>query len=170
MTTLETQKLAMQLVLAVTRGGPAPVKILLVEDNLDDVFVARMAFNNIRVPYELYVARDGQEALDLLFSDDKSIGSSGRIVPDLILLDLGLPRITGMEVLQEINASNELADVPVIMLTASDRPGDIVKSDKLGARAYLQKPMEVEQFIHTIRTLREIGIAFAELPKREAAC
>lgn len=169
MMTQETQKLAAELALAVTRTGAAPVKILLVEDNPDDVVVARMAFNKSRIANELYVARDGQEAVDILFGDDRCPSSLNRIHPDLIVLDLGLPRVTGMEVLKKIRESNELSKVAVIMLTASDRPGDMINSDTLGSRAYIQKPIEVGTLIHAIEVLGKLGIVFAELPRSEAS-
>jgi CheY-like chemotaxis protein len=134
-----------------------PVQILLVEDNPDDVLITQRALKRSRVANELRVARDGQEAIDLLFDADASR-------PDLILLDVNLPRANGMEVLAKIRADERLAMIPVIMLTASDREEDIVRSYSLGSNTYIQKPVEFEKFLNALDVLGQYWIVIAKLP------
>jgi CheY-like chemotaxis protein len=137
-----------------------PVKILLVEDNPDDVLITQRALAKSRVANELHVVRDGQEALEFLF------GAGGDAVsrPDLILLDLNLPRVNGIEVLEQIRQSEDLAVIPVIMLTASDREEDIVRSYRLGSNTYIQKPVEFAKFLHALDVLGQYWIVIAKLP------
>jgi two-component system response regulator len=137
-----------------------PVKILLVEDNPDDVLITRRALAKSRVANELYVVRDGQEALEYLLSQDE--GDTPR--PDLILLDVNLPRVNGMEVLERIRRDDDLAVIPVIMLTASDREEDVVKSYRLGSNTYIQKPVEFEKFLQALDVLGQYWIVIAKLP------
>lgn len=137
-----------------------PVRILLVEDNPDDVEITQRALAKSRVANELHVVRDGQEALDFLFG--KQDAAAPR--PDLILLDVNLPRVTGMEVLQQIRADEGLGMIPVIMLTASDREEDIVKSYRLGSNTYIQKPVEFEKFVQALDVLGRYWIVIAKLP------
>jgi CheY-like chemotaxis protein len=138
-----------------------PVRILLVEDNPDDVLITRRALAKSRVANELYVVRDGQEALDHLFRgpDDPDAPR-----PDLILLDVNLPRVNGMEVLEQIRRDDDLAVIPVIMLTASDREEDIVKSYRLGSNTYIQKPVEFAKFLQALDVLGQYWIVIAKLP------
>ena len=138
-----------------------PVRILLVEANPDDVLLTRRALAKSRVANELYVVRDGQEALDYLFRgpDDPDAPR-----PDLILLDVNLPRVNGMEVLEQIRRDDDLAVIPVIMLTASDREEDIVKSYRLGSNTYIQKPVEFAKFLQALDVLGQYWIVIAKLP------
>jgi CheY-like chemotaxis protein len=134
-----------------------PVHILLVEDNPDDILITQRALKTSRVANELHIARDGQEAIDQLFGEP-------RLRPDLILLDVNLPRANGMEVLAKIRSDADLAVIPVIMLTASDREEDIVNSYELGSNTYIQKPVEFEKFLHALAVLGEYWIVIAKLP------
>jgi CheY-like chemotaxis protein len=138
-----------------------PVRILLVEDNPDDVLITRRALAKSRVANELYVVRDGQVALDYLFRvPDVPVAPR----PDLILLDVNLPRVNGMEVLEQIRRDDDLAVIPVIMLTASDREEDIVKSYRLGSNTYIQKPVEFAKFLQALDVLGQYWIVIAKLP------
>jgi CheY-like chemotaxis protein len=137
-----------------------PVKILLVEDNPDDVLITRRALAKSRVANELYVVRDGQEALEYLLGGDEADAPR----PDLILLDVNLPRVNGMEVLERIRRDDDLAVIPVIMLTASDREEDVVKSYRLGSNTYIQKPVEFEKFLQALEVLGQYWIVIAKLP------
>lgn len=137
-----------------------PVKILLVEDNPDDVLITQRALAKSRVANELHVVRDGQEALEFLFAP----GGDAVTRPDLILLDLNLPRVNGIEVLEQIRQSEDLAVIPVIMLTASDREEDIVRSYRLGSNTYIQKPVEFAKFLHALEVLGQYWIVIAKLP------
>jgi CheY-like chemotaxis protein len=136
------------------------VKILLVEDNPDDVLITQRALAKSRVANELHVVRDGQEALEFLFAP----GDDAVTRPDLILLDLNLPRVNGIEVLEQIRQSEDLAVIPVIMLTASDREEDIVRSYRLGSNTYIQKPVEFAKFLHALEVLGQYWIVIAKLP------
>jgi DNA-binding response OmpR family regulator len=113
------------------------------------------------VANELYVVRDGQEALEYLFHtpDDPDTPR-----PDLILLDVNLPRVNGMEVLEQIRHDDDLAVIPVIMLTASDREEDVVKSYRLGSNTYIQKPVEFAKFLQALDVLGQYWIVIAKLP------
>ncbi|HEX5478645.1 MAG TPA: response regulator [Dehalococcoidia bacterium] len=137
-----------------------PVKILLVEDNPDDVLITQRALAKSRVANELHVVRDGQEALEFLFAP----GDDAVTRPDLILLDLNLPRVNGIEVLEQIRQSEDLAVIPVIMLTASDREEDIARSYRLGSNTYIQKPVEFAKFLHALEVLGQYWIVIAKLP------
>ena len=136
-----------------------PIEILLVEDNPDDVAIALRAFARSDVASRLSVARDGQEVLDLLL-DGKSLPSR----PDLILLDVNLPKVNGLDVLAKIRASDEFAMMPVIILTASGREEDIVRSYRLGANSYIQKPVVFERFTRTLEVLGQYWFEVATLP------
>jgi CheY-like chemotaxis protein len=138
-----------------------PVQILLVEDNPDDVEITRRALSKSRVANELHVVRDGQEAIDYLFGQDAKPNAH----PDLILLDVNLPKVNGMEVLEKIRSDDELAVIPVIMLTASDREEDIVRSYRLGSNTYIQKPVEFAKFLHALDVLGQYWIVIAKLPQ-----
>jgi CheY-like chemotaxis protein len=138
-----------------------PVQILLVEDNPDDVLITQRALQKSRVANELHVARDGQEAIDFL----DSAGAQMPIPrPDLILLDVNLPRANGMEVLEYIRSKPDLAVIPVIMLTASDREEDVVRSYQLGSNTFIQKPVEFDKFLRALDVLGEYWIVIAKLP------
>jgi CheY-like chemotaxis protein len=139
-----------------------PVQILLVEDNPDDVLITRRALERSRVANDLHVARDGREAMDFVFRDGAFGPDTPR--PDLILLDVNLPKANGMEVLSRIRSNDETSFIPVIMLTASDRDEDVVKSYKLGSNTYIQKPVEFEKFLHALDVLGQYWIVIATLP------
>jgi DNA-binding response OmpR family regulator len=109
----------------------------------------------------LHVVRDGQEALDFLFRRNNH---SQAPRPDLILLDVNLPKATGMEVLEQIRADDDLVVIPVIMLTASDREEDIVRSYRLGSNTYIQKPVEFAKFLQALDVLGQYWIVIAKLP------
>lgn len=138
-----------------------PVQILLVEDNPDDVAITRRALARSRVANDLHVVRDGQEALDFIFHKG-ALAEAPR--PDLILLDVNLPKVNGMEVLQAIRQDERTTVIPVIMLTASDREEDVVKSYKLGSNTYIQKPVEFAKFLAALDVLGQYWIVIAKLP------
>ncbi len=138
-----------------------PVQILLVEDNPDDVEITKRALARSRVANDLHVVRDGQEALDFVFQRGASAAAPR---PDLILLDVNLPRVNGMEVLQAIRQDDRTTVIPVIMLTASDREEDVVKSYRLGSNTYIQKPVEFAKFLAALDVLGQYWIVIAKLP------
>jgi CheY-like chemotaxis protein len=134
--------------------------ILLVEDNPADVEIARRALRETGGAVELIVVRDGQEALDYLLRRDRD----GWRSPDLILLDLNMPRLNGLEVLRQVRANAELAGVPVIVLTTSDRPEDVQQTYAAGATSYIEKPQDFGRFVEVLRTLRQYWLDTARLP------
>jgi CheY-like chemotaxis protein len=141
----------------------SPVNILLVEDNPNDVEITVRALKKGQVRNELIVARDGQEALDILFG--RRNGQARK--PGLILLDLNLPKVNGHEVLEKIKADPELRRIPVIVLTASTREEDIVRSYDLGVNTFISKPVEFKDFIRMVTTIKEYWIVIATLPPAE---
>ena len=141
-----------------------PVKILLVEDNLQDIEITRRAFAKGKVKFVLIVVRDGQEALDYLYHQGKYSDPATSPRPGMILLDLNLPKLGGMEVLQEIKKDDSLKAIPVIVMTASPREEDIVRTYKLGVNTYIQKPVEFEKFMQVVHAVQEYWIVIASLP------
>jgi len=141
-----------------------PMKILLVEDNLHDIEITRRAFSQGKITHEIFVVRDGQDALNFLFNrgtfQDREIYPR----PNLVLLDLNLPKVTGLEVLSQIKQDDNLKTIPVIIHTVSQREEDIKKSYQLGANSYIHKKMQFEHFIQSINILREYWISTAVLP------
>lgn len=141
-----------------------PVKILLVEDNLQDIEITRRAFSKGRVKNELIVVRDGQEALDYLYHQDKYSDPAASVRPGMILLDLNLPKVSGMEVLQQIKKDEALKSIPVIVLTASPREEDVVRTYNLGVNTYIQKPVEFDNFMRVVHAVQEYWIVISTLP------
>ena len=136
-----------------------PVEILLVEDNLDDVAITERAFTRTATANRLTVARDGQEALDLLLNE-----RADALRPDLVLLDVNLPKRNGLDVLAALRESDELATLPVVMLTASGRYEDVTTSYRLGANSFIQKPVIFEQLTRTLDVLAQYWFEVATLP------
>lgn len=127
--------------------------ILLVEDNPDDEELTRMALEENNITNSVVVARDGVEAVDYLFATGSYAGRDPSVLPSLILLDLKLPKMDGLEVLQRIR-DNELTKlIPVVVLTSSKEDQDIVSSYKLGCNSYVRKPVDFSQFVEATRQL-----------------
>jgi two-component system, response regulator len=129
------------------------MEILLVEDDPQDAQLTMRALQSDNVKNKIIVARDGEEALDFVFCRAAYSGRSPDHPPKLILLDLKLPKVDGLQVLQQIKACPELRAVPVVVLTSSSEQRDIVESYKLGVNSYIQKPVDIAQFRQTIKTL-----------------
>ncbi|MCL4470486.1 MAG: response regulator [Sulfuricella sp.] len=127
--------------------------ILLVEDNPDDEALTLRALRKNNILNEVVVARDGVEALDYLFGTGIYSGRNTSIQPQIILLDLKLPRIDGLEVLRQLRADPRTALQPVAILTTSNEERDILSSYQLGANSYIRKPVDFEQFMEAIRQL-----------------
>ena len=142
-----------------------PIEILLVEDNPGDVRMAVEALKDCRVSNRLSVVEDGVEALAFL----KGQGSyAGRPRPDLILLDLNLPRKDGHEVLAEIKADPELRRIPVVVLTTSESERDVYKAYDLNANCYITKPGGLEQFVTVMKSIQYFWSMIAQLPSAAA--
>ena len=140
------------------------VKILLVEDRLQDIEIARRALNKGKIKNELYVARDGQEALDFLSHQGKFSDPASSPRPGIILLDLNLPKVRGLEILKQVKSDPSLKSIPVIVLTVSSRQEEIQRSYDLGANTYIQKPVEFDNFVRVVNAIHEYWIRIASLP------
>ena len=127
--------------------------ILLVEDNPDDVVLAMRALKKNHIANEVVVARDGVEALDFLFAEGAQRDRNPSDLPEVVLLDLKLPKLHGLEVLQQIRADERTQLLPVVVLTTSSEDRDIVESYRLGANSYIRKPVDYDQFTEAIRQL-----------------
>ena len=138
-----------------------PIEILLVEDNPGDVRLTRESLYDAKVHNNMVVASDGLEALAYLRREGE-YASANR--PDLILLDLNLPRMNGFEVLDAIKEDPELKRIPVVVLTTSQAEQDIIRSYNLYANAYVTKPVDLEQFIHVIKSIEDFWLEVVKLP------
>jgi CheY-like chemotaxis protein len=142
---------------------PENLSILLVEDNEDDVLIAQRAFREFKVINEVNVARDGQEALDMLSASGRHTGKKP-LRPALILLDITLPLMDGMNVLKRLKADSALKGIPVVMLTTSSRHEDIVRSYENGAASYITKPASLEEFLEMARRFEAYWVTVSKLP------
>ena len=143
----------------VNKGRPA--EILLVEDNPGDVILTQKAFRQGRIANHITVAKNGEEAMEILRRQNKHADAS---VPDLILLDLNLPRKSGQEVLNEIKSDPVLKHIPVVVLTSSKAELDVVKTYDLHANSYIIKPVSMEKFAETVTMLENYWFTLVVLP------
>jgi chemotaxis family two-component system response regulator Rcp1 len=143
------------------RKQGAPVEILLVEDNPADVRLTQEALKEGKVFNNLHWAKDGVEALEFLRRQGKHAGAPR---PDIILLDLNLPKKDGREVLFEIKNDDELKRIPVVILTTSKAEEDVLKTYNLHANCYVTKPVDLEQFIRVVRTIDQFWLTVVTLP------
>jgi chemotaxis family two-component system response regulator Rcp1 len=139
----------------------APIEVLLVEDSPGDVRLTREAFKDAKVHINLHLASDGAEAMDFLNHDGK-YSSAPR--PDLILLDLNLPKKDGREVLEEIKESPALKSIPVVILTTSASDADILRSYRLHANCYITKPVGLEGFLEVVKSIDSFWLSVVKLP------
>lgn len=139
-------------------------RILLVEDNEDDVALTLRALEKNRLHNDVEIVRDGQDALDLLFRRGEYASRSPADLPELILLDLKVPRVDGLEVLRQIRASPVTQFLPVVVLTSSSQERDVVQSYQLGANSYVQKPVDFDDFIEATRQLGMYWLVLNRLP------
>lgn len=126
------------------------INILLVEDNPDDVELTILALERNNIANPVTVVRDGQEALDYLYYKGKYKNAEHEL-PNLILLDLKLPKVDGIEVLNQIKADRKLKLIPVVVLTSSKEDSDVLKSYDLGVNSYIRKPVDFDQFVDTVK-------------------
>jgi CheY-like chemotaxis protein len=143
-------------------GESQPIVVLLVEDDPGDVVLIQEAFEHNKVRNRLHVVGDGVEAMEFL-------RNGGGERPDLILLDLNLPRKDGREVLAEVKGDPELRSIPVVVLTTSKAEEDILRSYDLHANAYVTKPVDFNRFIEVVRQIDEFFVTVVKLPSRPPA-
>ena len=143
------------------QADPRPVEILLVEDNPGDVRLTQEALKEGRVRNRLHVAGDGVEALAFLRREGRH-ASAPR--PDLILLDLNLPKKDGREVLAEVKTDADLKRIPVVVLTTSEAEQDVLRSYDLHANCYITKPVDLEKFLGVVRSLEDFWLTIVRLP------
>jgi two-component system response regulator len=128
-------------------------EILLVEDNADDIELTLRAFRKSNIANEVVVVHDGVEALEYLFAGGRYAGRDADALPQVVLLDLKLPRLNGLEVLEKVRAHPKTMLLPVVILTSSTEERDLVKGYSLGANSYVRKPVDFEQFAASVKQL-----------------
>ena len=138
--------------------------ILLVEDNPDDEALTLRAFEKSRILNPIVVARDGVEALDYLFATNAHAGRDISITPSLVLLDLKLPRVDGLQVLRRVRADERTRRIPVVVLTSSKEDQDLISSYDLGANSYIRKPVEFDKFVEAAGLLGLYWLMWNEPP------
>jgi CheY-like chemotaxis protein len=143
-----------------TPAGRA-IEILLVEDDPGDELITREALEDNKFQNRLHVAHDGEEGLDFLY---RRAGFEDAPRPDLILLDLNLPKYDGRQLLERVKSDPDLARIPIVVLTTSSAEEDIVRSYKLHANAYVSKPVDLDQFISAVRQIDEFFLQVVRLP------
>ena len=146
-----------------TRADGTPIEVLLVEDDPGDVLMTQEAFEEHKVRNRLTVVSDGVSALEFLRKEGEHVDAP---TPDLILLDLNLPRMDGREVLQALKADADLRSIPVVVLTTSEAEEDVVRSYSLHANAYVTKPVDFDRFIEVVRQIDEFFVEVVRLPGR----
>ncbi len=140
-----------------------PIEILLVEDNPGDVRLTREALKDAKMHNDMHVAEDGVEAISFLRREGKYANSPR---PDLILLDLNMPKKDGREVLAEIKADETLKGIPVVVLTTSRSEQDILKAYDLHANCYITKPVDLDRFIAVVKSIEDFWLTIVKLPRR----
>jgi two-component system, response regulator len=138
--------------------------ILLVEDNPDDVALTERALKKARIANELVIAKDGPEALDFLFGTGAHAGRDISLAPEVVLLDLKLPRLDGLEVLRRLRADQRTRLLPVVVLTSSKEERDLTRSYELGANSYIRKPVDFKQFAKAVQDLGLYWLVLNEPP------
>jgi two-component system response regulator len=138
--------------------------ILLIEDNQDDEELALLAFRKSNIANDVVVARDGAEALDYLLGTGAHAGRDPEALPQVVLLDLKLPKIDGLEVLKRLRADPRTRRLPVVVLTSSREEQDLIESYDLGANSYVRKPVDFTQFAEAVRQLQIYWLVLNEAP------
>ncbi|MPM97728.1 Response regulator rcp1 [bioreactor metagenome] len=146
-----------------TNIAAKPIEILLVEDSKGDVGLIEEVFEDAKIRNNLRVVEDGEEAILYLRGEGQF---SGVLRPDIILLDLNLPKKDGREVLEEIKNDDDLKNIPVVVLTTSKAEADILKSYNLHANAYVTKPVDFDQFIKVIKSIEDFWLEVVRLPSK----
>jgi CheY-like chemotaxis protein len=146
---------------------PSAVEILLVEDNPDDMALTLRALERARLSNRIYVVRDGAEALDFIFCTGAHANRRIEDVPKVILLDLKLPKVDGLEVLQRIKNDERTKSIPTVVLTSSREQSDVVRSYRLGVNSYIVKPVNFEGFASAVREMGMYWLLLNQPPQLE---
>jgi chemotaxis family two-component system response regulator Rcp1 len=146
------------------RGDGMPIQVLLVEDSPGDVRLTQEAFRDANRTIQLHVANDGVEAMAFLRHEGAYVHAPR---PDLILLDLNLPKMDGREVLAHIKEDEKLKTIPTVILTTSDAEADIVQSYQLQANCYLTKPVQLDAFVNLVKSINDFWLTKVKLPQQE---
>jgi CheY-like chemotaxis protein len=140
--------------------------ILLAEDDPGDQELTRRALEQSRIRNELYIVEDGEEALDYLLRRGRYQDPDSSPKPDLMLLDLNMPKMDGKQLLQQMRADPSLRRIPVVALTTSEQENDIIRTYDLGANSYIVKPVDMDQFVNAIKVLKDYWFQIVVLPPR----
>jgi CheY-like chemotaxis protein len=143
-----------------------PFDILLVEDNPADVEITIEAFRRSHKGNRVFVCRDGEEALDFLFHRRQFAKAGAAPRPDLILLDLNLPKKNGAEVLEQVKTNPQMRDIPIVVLTTSDRDEDVSRCYKVGANSYLTKPVQFDECLKLVEEIQQYWLQISKLPPK----
>jgi CheY-like chemotaxis protein len=144
-------------------NGHKVIDVLLVEDDPGDVLMTREAFEDYKVHNQLHVVNDGEQAMAFLRQEGEYADLPR---PDLVLLDLNLPRMDGRQVLDAIKSDPDLSSIPVVVLTTSEAEDDVLRSYSLHANAYVTKPVDFERFIDVVRQIDDFFVSVVRLPRR----
>lgn len=140
-----------------------PIKILLVEDNPGDVRLIKEVFKDAKIFNAMHIAYDGETAMKIL---RKQAEYSDCATPDMILLDLNLPKKDGREVLREVKNDDDLKCIPVVILTTSNAEEDLIETYKMNANCYITKPVDLDQFINVVKSIENFWLSIVKLPSR----
>lgn len=143
-----------------------PAVILLAEDDPGDQELTRRALEQSRIRNELYIVEDGEEALNYLLRRGKYEDPASSPKPDLMLLDLNMPKMDGKQLLEQMRADPNLRRIPVVALTTSKQENDIIRTYDLGANSYIVKPVDMDQFVNAIKVLKDYWFQIVVLPPR----
>lgn len=141
------------------------LNILLVDDSEDDVIIAKRAFHEALLPSNMLIASDGAEALDYLNRSEQTSSNAEFPRPDLILLDINMPKLNGFEFLLKVKANNSYNNIPVIMLSSSMNAGDIDRSYRLGAAGFIRKPINYDEFVYIVEVFNDYWRTVCLLPR-----
>jgi CheY-like chemotaxis protein len=144
-----------------------PINILLVEDSRNDIELTLRAFKKSKMKNKVYVVKDGQEALDYMYHRGEYKDKEKAPAPGLILLDIRLPKVDGLDVLKQLKSEPRFRKIPIVMLTTSSRGPDINRSYELGANSYIVKPVTSDKFVETIHKIELYWVVINTLPTKE---
>lgn len=140
-----------------------PIEILLVEDNEGDVYLLKTSFADAKIPNRIHVAEDGAQALSML---SKQAPYESFVTPDIILLDINLPKVNGRDVLDKVKNDPNLCNIPVIVLSSSNVPDDILEVYNLRANSFVTKPADLDNFIEVARAIEDFWMGIVKLPTK----